>query len=289
MKLFITICFILSVPFCCFSQGEFNNWYFGAYAALTFNSGSPVVLTDNPYNSGGYKMETTVSDSNGTLLFFSGGIKVFDRNLVVMPNGDGLLGGESWGEGPFIMVVPFLNDKNKYYLFTTGFNIPYPNFPVVGLHYSVLDMQLHGGYGDIVAGSKNIPLYMGDSAVNQLTAIRHHNNRDAWVVAKRHRLNGADYLAYLVTSDGIDTMPVVSQSSIHRSYWWSSISTTEHKKDDHIRISPDGKFLVSRDSLIEVCEFNSSTGQVIPKFTFLENETGAMGGFEFSIDSRYLY
>jgi uncharacterized protein (TIGR02145 family) len=280
---------IIFLSFFCFSQKEFNNWYFGAWAGITFNSGSPVFLPGNPYNSGGAKMEVSVSDSNGTLLFFSGGIKVFDRSLVVMPNGDGLLGGESWGEGPFIIVVPFLNDKYKYYLFTTGFNIPYPNFPVVGLHYSVLDMQLHGGYGDIVAGSKNIPLYMGDSAVNQLTAIRHHNNKDAWVVAKRHGLKEAEYLAYLVTSAGIDTIPVVSQSTIQRSYWWSSITNSDHKKDDHLRISPDGKFLVSRDSLIEVCEFNSSTGQVIPKFTYITNDSGAAGGFEYSKDSRYLY
>jgi uncharacterized protein (TIGR02145 family) len=282
------ILFIIFLSFFCFSQKEFNNWYFGAYAGLTFNSGSPVFLPGNPYNSGGNKMETSVSDSNGTLLFFSGGIKVFDRSLAVMPNGNGLLGGESWGEGQFIMVVPFLNEKNKYYLFTTGFNIAWPNFPVVGIHYSVLDMQLHGGYGDIVAGCKNIPLYMGDSAVNQLTAIRHHNNKDAWVVAKRHGLKEAVYLAYLVTSAGIDTIPVVSQSIVDRAYWWSS-SAGEHKKDDHLRISPDGKSLVCRDSLIEVCEFNSSTGQVIPKFTYITNDSGVMGGFEFSKDSRYLY
>ena len=281
------ISFSVFLSFFCFSQKEFNNWYFGGYAGLTFNSGSPVLLPGNPYNSGGWKMEATVSDSNGTLLFFSGGIKVFDRNLVVMPNGGGLLGGEFGGQGPFIMVVPFINDNNKYYLLTVGYYGGGTTYPVIGLHYSVLDMQLHGGYGDIVAGSKNIPLYMGDSAVNQLTAIRHQNNKDAWVVTLRHGLNGADYLAYLVTSAGIDTIPVVSQSSIHRPYW--GFQSSSNKMDDHLRISPDGKFLVSRDSLIEVCEFNSSTGQVIPKFTFLENETGAMGGFEFSIDSRYLY
>ena len=234
-------------------------------------------------------MEASVSDSNGILLFFQNGQKVFDRNLSMMPNGGGLLGGEIYGHGQFIAVVPFLNDKNKYFLFTVGYYEGAPSLPVIGLHYSVLDMQLHGGFGDIVAGSKNIPVYMGDSALDQLTAIRHHNNKDAWVVAKRHGLKGADYLAYLVTSAGIDTIPVVSHSSVHHSYWWYSI-TGEHKKDSHLRISPDGKYLVSRDSLIEVCEFNSSTGQVIPRFTFLENGNDSfMGGFEFSIDSRYLY
>ncbi|MBL7113409.1 MAG: PKD domain-containing protein, partial [Bacteroidales bacterium] len=285
MRIAAIIYFSIFLSFFCFSQGEFNNWYFGAYAGLTFNSGSPVVLTDNPYNSGGCKLEVSVSDSAGNLLFFSAGQKVFDRNLGMMPNGEGLLGGEFWGTGQFIMAVPFITDKNKYYLFTIGYYTGYA--PVIGLHYSVLDMQLHGGDGDIVAGSKNIPLYMGDSAVNQLTAIRHHNNRDAWVIAKRHELNGSDYLAYLVTSDGIDTVPVVSQSSIHRPYW--GFPSSANKKDAHLRISPDGRFLVSRDSLIEVCLFNSSTGQVIPKFTFIKNDTVEMGGFEFSLDSRYLY
>lgn len=259
MKIKAIICLFCLIPILGFSQKEFNNWYFGSYAGLTFNSGSPVLLPGNPYNSGGWKMEASVSDSNGNLLFFSAGIKVFDRNLAVMPNGDGLLGGEFEGEGQFIMVVPFLNDKNKYYLFTVGYHEWPPSLPVIG---------------------------MGDSALDQLTAIRHHNNKDVWVVAKRHGLNGADYLAYLVTSAGVDTTPIVSQSSIHRPYWGNAIITN---KDDHLRISPDGKFLISRDSLIEVCQFNSSTGKVKPKFTFAANDSGSMGGFEFSIDSRYLY
>jgi len=271
----------------CFSQKEFNNWYFGFKAGITFNFGSPVFLPGNPYFSGGWKMEALVSDSNGTLLFFSAGQKVFNRNLVVMPNGDGLLGGIISGRGPFIMVVPFLNDKNKYYIFTVGFYYGSYTPSVIGLHFSVLNMELNGGFGDIEPGMKNIPVPMGDSAVNQLTAIRHHNNRDAWVVTKRHGLNDADYLAYLVTSSGIDMNPVVSPSAIHRPYWGFNLNGG--MKDDHIRISPDGRFLVSRDSLIEVCQFNSSTGQVVPKFTYITNDSGGMGGFEFSADSRYLY
>ena len=50
-----------------FSQKEANIWYFGSFAGLDFNSGSPVALLDG-------QLETaegcaTISDANGNLLF----------------------------------------------------------------------------------------------------------------------------------------------------------------------------------------------------------------------------
>jgi len=289
MRTFLPLISTLLVASQCFAQGEFNNWYFGAYTAITFNSGDPVLLTDNPVNSGGWILEVSVSDSNGNLLFFSGGIRVYNRNLTMMPNGDSLMGG-TWSlgsAGELITVVPFINDKNKYYLFTVNNYYANDSIPIDGLRYSVLNMELNGGLGDIEPGMKNIPVLMGDSAVDQITSIRHHNNRDAWVVTKRHGLNGADYLAYLVTSEGIDMDPIVSPSSIHRPFY--GFTGVGGCKDDHIRISPDGRFLISRDSLIEICRFNSSTGEVTPKFILQTNDSAVMGGFEFSIDSKYLY
>ena len=283
MKIIPTIIFILSVPFFCFPQGEFNNWYFGRHCGITFNSGTPVFLPGNPMNVGGLLAEASVSDSSGNLLFFSNGRKVWNRNLWEMPNGYGLLGGR-YSCNP-VMVVPFVTDPYKYYIFTVGGEDPDPNNPIVGLHYSVLNMLLNGGLGDIVAAIKNIPLPMGDSAIQQLTAIRHHNNKDAWLVTLRHG-QVEEYLAYLIDSSGVSNNPVVSQSTLHNPIRGPGISS---QTSDHIRISPDGKFLVCHDSLNEVCHFNSFTGIVTPMFTFRGGDTVISGGFEFSIKSRYLY
>ena len=106
-------------PFICFSQGEFNNWYFGQHAGITFNSGSPVFLPGNPMHYEFSIQEATVSDSAGNLLFFSNGVKIYNKNKQVMPNGNGLLGDVPIGSQP-VMAIPFITNPNKYYIFTVG-------------------------------------------------------------------------------------------------------------------------------------------------------------------------
>lgn len=71
----------------CFSvNAQFaNNWYFGANAGLNFNTVPPtppsVGTTSNVDNS------SAISDVNGNLLFYTDGMKVWNSNNLVMPNG----------------------------------------------------------------------------------------------------------------------------------------------------------------------------------------------------------
>jgi len=90
-----TCFFFILLYFCLFPdylypQGEWNNWYFGRHAGITFNSGIPVPLT-NCIPSYWSDMSTlTVSDSLGNLLFYGGNStdeRVYNRNNVLMPNG----------------------------------------------------------------------------------------------------------------------------------------------------------------------------------------------------------
>jgi hypothetical protein len=182
------------------------------------------------------------------------------------------------------MAVPFISNSNKYYIFTVS-GIGSLD-PLYGLHYSVLDMQLDGGLGDIAAGSKNIPLHRGDSCFVFMTATRHHNNKDAWLVTVR-RGHVLKYLAYRIDSTGIDTIPVESQSTLPKPVWLIP-PLNRHEAQGYLKISQDGSYLVCQDSLSEVCLFNSSTGQVTPKFTY-RRAHGTEYSQEFSPNSRYLY
>ena len=193
-----------------------------------------------------------------------------------MPNGSGLLGSAATGQTVF--AVPKINDPEKYYLFTVG-SAGLVN-PIVGLYYSVIDMQLDGGLGDIVPGLKNIPVPNGDSAVTQMTAIRHHNNRDVWLVVVRYG-QIRQYLAYLIDSTGLNTTPVVSNCNL-------TVTIRGAPKYD-LRISPDGKNLVCSDTLMDVCYFNPSTGEVTHRFKIKPIGFESTMGKEFSIDSRCLY
>ena len=128
-----------------FAQGEFNNWYFGNYAGVTFNSGHPVAIMNNIGQS--LTTSVTVSDSLGNLLFYSSSQNVYDKNNNIMPNSNNLLFD---GYQP-ILSIKSLVDDSLYYLFTIGM----PSFPVTrGLFYSVIDLRLRGGLGDIVPSLK---------------------------------------------------------------------------------------------------------------------------------------
>jgi hypothetical protein len=85
----------------------------------------------------------TVSDSLGNLLFFSSTQYVRDRHNNIMPGSTTLL----LSGYQLILSIQSLVDDSLYYLFTLGLE----HFPDTrGLFYSVIDMRLRGGFGDIV-------------------------------------------------------------------------------------------------------------------------------------------
>src|SRR5689334_6501949 len=65
-----------------------KNWVFGHYAGLRFNSGSPAAFTsaiDVPEGC------ASVSNATGSLLFYTDGKKVWNRNGNIMPNGGAIV------------------------------------------------------------------------------------------------------------------------------------------------------------------------------------------------------
>jgi hypothetical protein len=140
----------LFFPFFGFSQGENNIWYFGDGAGLDFNSGSPVVLNNANYLFFSFAYSSSISDSLGNLLFYADESYVYNRNNQIMPNG-GLLG-SSQGTLQTTFVVKKLDQDSVYYLFTMD-SWPYVgHMNPTGLTYTIVDMRLDGGLGDIPSG-----------------------------------------------------------------------------------------------------------------------------------------
>jgi hypothetical protein len=76
MKIMIITDLVLLLPAFGFTQGEWNNWYFGWHAGMTFNSGSPVALPTSVFTQSACLITTCVSDSAGNFLFYSNGLRV---------------------------------------------------------------------------------------------------------------------------------------------------------------------------------------------------------------------
>ncbi|MEI6899975.1 MAG: PKD domain-containing protein, partial [Bacteroidota bacterium] len=285
MKIRIIIGFFLLFPYLGFSQGEFNNWCFGYNAGLTFNSGPPVVLPGVNMNCFGTG-SSTVSDSLGNLLFYTNDMSINNRNNVLMPNGN--IGLNGCGSGYVKNSVAFrqLNDLTKYFIFSGGCGSA---TNLSGLRYTVVDMTLDGGLGDVVNGLGNVPVPGASNAHWAVTGTRHNNNRDIWVVVRTRETGSNYYLSYLVNPSGINFTPVQSNSHIQL-YTVPATSPVVR----NIKISRDGtKMVAIYDTIMEFCSFNPTTGQVTPMFLAYLPLCGTRHvipkSAEFSVKGKYLY
>lgn len=197
--IFIKVCLLLSIwlqSVLSYAQNEGNIWYFGYNAGIDFNSGEAQALT----NSGMYTWEgcASISDLDGTLLFYTNGLKVWNANHVQMTNGFGLLGHDSSSQSAVIVKKP---GPNLIYLIFTVDAFGYED----GLRYSEVDMALEGGLGAI---NENKNVLVVTPTAEKITAIQHENQMDYWIVT--HLVNSSSFHCYLLNEDGLSTDPVVS-------------------------------------------------------------------------------
>jgi gliding motility-associated-like protein len=254
------------------SQNETKIWYFGQNAGLDFNSGSPIALTDGQLSTN--EGCATIADNSGSLLFYTDGITVWNKNHAVMSNGTGLMGNPSTTQAATI--VPMPSSSNLYYIFTLdsygGAN---------GFRYSIVDMSLDSGNGAIT--SKNVLIYT--PSCEKLAIVKHANTSDYWVVT--HGWGNATFYSYLLTSSGLSATSIESNIGINV----STFDTDE--AIGYMRISPDGSKLALCyyfSSVLQLFDFNQNTGELSNEITIYTGETGSnLYGLEFSPNSKVLY
>ena len=258
------------------AQKEANIWYFGEKAGLDFTAGDPVALTDGQMDT--WEGCSTISSPNGDLLFYTDGITVWNKQHSIMPNGTGLMGNPSSTQSG--MIVPFPGTNNKVFIFTVDWAASDPPGGANGLRYSLVDLTLEGGLGDIVASEKNVSILAPVS--EKVTAVNHSNGVDIWVVVSKYGTNS--FYAYLVSTSGISNTPVISSSGD---------VLTETNSQGYMKISPDGTWLARANgsgSSIEIFNFDALTGivsNVIKGAGF--GGIRKLYGVEFSPDSKKLY
>jgi hypothetical protein len=178
-------------------------WYFGTNAGLDFKTDPPTILTDGQITT--TEGCAVISDATGNLLFSTDGITIWAKDQTVMPNGSGLLGDPSSTESAII--VPSPGNANQYYVFTVSADYSGTNTNVT---YSIVDMTLNSGKGDVVAASKNSTLLLHTDEV--VTAIPASNGNYYWIVTKQQVSNS--YYAYQLTSTGINSTPVITNIGV---------------------------------------------------------------------------
>lgn len=241
------------------AQGENNIWCFGQRTGLDFNGPSPVFFE---HNMDVYESSASVSDAAGNLLFYTAGYNVWDRNGNLMPNGTGLLGNYNGSSAGGVAIVKSISNPDQYYLIST-------DAVELNLHkayYSVVDMTLNGGLGDIVSSQKNILL--ATDVAEGIVIAPMNGCSGFWAIV--HKKDNANYLAFKIDNAGISSTPVVSTGII-------ATSPDMYGNQGHMRMNNANNKLIRGGYQMEIASFNNVTG-VLSGFALivpaLQNNTG---------------
>ncbi|WP_026755773.1 T9SS type B sorting domain-containing protein [Sediminibacter sp. Hel_I_10] len=323
----LLLAFLFIVASSSYAQEEASYWYFGQNAGLRFNAatGGVTAITDGQINT--LEGCTSISDTNGDLLFYSDGRTIWNAQHQPMPNanyfaGTGLLGDPSSTSSG--LIVPKPQDPTKFYLFTVdephhdNANV-YPNqFTGIyaegatvpsgddgfnnGLNYSLIDINLEDGLGDVDPLEKNIPLISYDindpeaikyKCSEKITAVKADDCSSFWVIT--HFVD--TYYAYKVDINGVNTEPQISVVGPE-----VPISGYRRNALGYIKASPDGtKLAVAHLGFstqqgtdapggVYLMDFDNNTGTVSNS---LELYSPSMGdspyGVEFSAENKKVY
>lgn len=282
MKKLLTL---LLVSICCsfssYAQNEASNWYFGNELGLNVSNPNPIVLTGGLTGTGsGSELQegtSVLSDKNGVLLFYTDGVSVYDGSTTIATD---LAGGHSSSQAA--LIVPKPKHPELYYIFTSD---DFQDTLKKGVCYSTINVCSK------TLEEKNIQIV--PNGVEKLTACRHANGKDYWVVSHDY---GNTFYVFLVDETGVHPHAPQTIGSDH------SIPSL-HPGDLPVsaqgcmKLSPDGQLLGvavgnRTDTYVELFEFDNLSGQLSHPFKFQPESSGALRnyyGIEFDNTSSFLY
>jgi hypothetical protein len=294
MRIKFIVVFLMLNSYAHSQQGISNIWLLGYGSAagvapygishFDFISGSPVITYDSLAMDFRHT-HANISDSLGNLLFYTNGVYIADASNDTMQNGSGInpsaytntsLDGISLPQGALILKKP--GNDNQYYIFHNTIDNYPQSFSSVAhyLYLSIVDMDQNGGLGAVIL--KNHPVITDTLNCGKITATKHANGRDWWVVC--HRANTNMYYKMLVTPYG---MPTVSSQNIGLVRQWDY---------GQAKFSPNGNKFAYYHYFngLDIMDFDRCTGMFSNCISDLSLpfHPGNVG-CEFSSTSQFLY
>src|SRR5690606_30698842 len=230
-----------------------------------------------------YEMNSCISDEDGNLLLYFNGCDIANGRHEILENGSGFNEGitgnwecpKNYGyPGPYqsALILPKPGDPNFHYVFYTRYD-DLPQKIESSLLYAETDLT--SGKGKVLYKDKHA---LTDSVVTLagITAVKHINNKDWWLIMARRYTNG--YARLLITSEGLVEYPDIS------------IGEDSIKSGGQAAFSPDGtKFMRYTPKGLMVMDFDRETGQ-LSNVQFLSVIPGGVYfGGTFSPNGRFIY
>ena len=263
---------------------------------INFNQSPIQVSTDTNITIQFKLTNICMSDSSGSLIFYSNGKEIYNAQHQLMSNSQGFNDYPNYDQSlvnqNLIALPPLQQNSSIYHLFhiktdegyvITPDSTVYVAYFGVRLYYTSIDAEQDNGLGTVDV--KAFTLVQDSLAPGKMTAIRHANGRDWWIIAPRQNSNL--FYRILLTPDGpqVLTPQNIGDANIYALGGQSASS-------------PDGNWIaidkiIAHDKeyyQLELLHFDRCTGLLSDPIRFLYSPPiNFGGGLAFSPDSRFLY
>jgi len=237
----------------------------------------------------------SICDTTGVLLFYTNGIAVHAPSIPQghqIANGGGLNPDpytEEWAnrgyilvQGALILQVP--DSIDRYYLlhgeittFPEGLNGSYHI-----AHKFYLSKVKISENGQGIVTLKNHPLISDTLDYGKITAVRHANGRDWWMLQQEFFTNR--YYTLLANPQGVFLEDIQSAGISRPSGLGQAVFSPDGSKYAKLDIH-----YIGQDQYLNIFDFDRCTGALINPLQIIYQDNAAVGGVAISPNSRFLY
>lgn len=275
-KIFL-ICLIALNSLHASSQSYMNNWCFGDSIGLNFSTDPP-----STFHTSINTLEAcaSISDSLGNLLFYTNGENIWNKGNEVMENGDSIeihhTGGHS-GVTQGVLIIPSDSKDSLYYVFYIAYVSGF-------IEYAIVNMKENAGEGKVV--EKNLVLNNIDYVTEKMTAVKHGNGRDWWLIMMGSAMEGDStpfkFVKYLITPSSIEGPYYQDAAFFYEDEMYTTLGQMKFCKNG-------SKLISTREKRLDIYDFDRCTGNFSNLITIDTVDTEWIYGAEFSEDGDKIY
>jgi hypothetical protein len=275
-------------------QGLSNLWT-GGYTVMGIDTslgglnldyflGGPVITTEARWMDYG-RTVANMADEGGQLRFSTNGVYVANAAGNLMVNGDSL--NPSWyaslwtahPSGMHIaqgsLILPYPDSSEKYFIIHSTIDDPGTSSSY-HIYLTTVDMALNEGAGGVV--EKNQVLVADTLVPGHITAVRHANGRDWWVIC--HKAFSNVFYRLLATPQGVLVAGTQAIGMVHEC------------RNGQACFSPDGSRYAYYNGPegLEVYDFDRCTGLLsAPRYAAMPEYNNIGLGVAWAPGGQYLY
>ena len=269
-----------------------NIWLLGGSdIRMDFNFDPPLITEeDRPFNFDA--TNASICNEEGELLFYTNGIRIANSNHQYLENGYRINPGpitEAWEHtGNRIIqgaiALPHPDSVSLYDLIyieaiTTTLEDGLTLNMMRRVHHALINIDTNEGQGRVV--EKDFPLILDTLDTGKLTACRHGNGRDWWIVIPY--LNANEYHRFLLNNDGIQDYGIINTGTEMK--WGVGQAVFSPNGTKYINYSIN-QF---QENYLAIYDFDRCTGLLSNPIVIQNDTFSYVSGVSISENGRFLY